>query len=65
MIAARSAFGFGDLDLHIKYNFLKEQQGSSRPALAATLNVELPTGDPRQQLGSGLSDFLNGILRNQ
>jgi hypothetical protein len=64
VVASRSVFGFGDLDLHIKYNFLKERQGSSRPALAATLNVELPTGDPRKQLGSGLSDiFLNGILQ--
>src|SRR5207249_10392891 len=24
----KTPFGFGDLDLHIKYNFLKEQEGS-------------------------------------
>lgn len=60
----KTPFGFGDLDLHVKYNFLKEREGSRRPALAATLNVELPTGDARKQLGSGLADyFLNGILQ--
>jgi len=60
----KTPFGFGDLDLHIKYNFLKERDGSRLPALAATLNVELPTGNPREQLGSGLADyFLNGILQ--
>jgi hypothetical protein len=60
----KTPFGFGDLDLHIKYNFLKERDGSLLPALAATLNVELPTGNAREQLGSGLADyFLNGILQ--
>jgi len=59
-----TVFGFGDLDFHVKYNFLKEREGSRRPALAATLNVELPTGNAREQLGSGLTDyFLNGILQ--
>ena len=60
----KTPFGFGDLDLHIKYNFLKEREGSWLPALTATLNVELPTGDSRKQLGSGFADyFLNGILQ--
>lgn len=60
----KTIFGFGDLDLHIKYNFLKEREGSRWPALTATLNVELPTGDTRKQLGSGLVDyFLNGVLQ--
>src|SRR5258706_9618020 len=30
----KTPFGFGDLDLHIKYNFLKERDGSRLPALA-------------------------------
>src|SRR5947208_13980448 len=64
MISPRTPFGFGDLDLHVKYNFLKEREGSHRPALAATFAVELPTGDAKQQLGSGLADyFLNSILQ--
>src|ERR1051325_563053 len=59
-----SVFGFGDLDFHLKYNFLREREGSRLPALAATVNVELPTGNAARQLGSGVVDvFLNGILR--
>jgi hypothetical protein len=58
-----TATGIGDTNLSFKYNFLKEREGSRRPALAATVNVELPTGDPARSLGSGLVDFnLNGIL---
>ena len=64
IITPKTPFGVGDLDFHIKYNFLKEREGSRLPALTATLNVELPTGDARKQLGSGLADyFLNGILQ--
>jgi hypothetical protein len=60
----KSVVGFGDLDFHIKYNFLKEREGSRLPALTATVNVELPTGDASKQLGSGVMDvFLNGILQ--
>jgi hypothetical protein len=56
--------GFGDFDFHIKYNFLKEREGSRLPAMTATVNVELPTGDASKQLGSGVVDvFLNGILQ--
>ena len=60
----KSVFGFGDLDFHLKYNFLKEREGSRLPALTATVNVELPTGNASKQLGSGVMDvFLNGILQ--
>ena len=56
--------GFGDLDLHIKYNFLKEREGSRRPALTVSFAVEVPTGDAANGLGSGLTDYtLNGILQ--
>jgi hypothetical protein len=34
------------------------------PAMAISFNLELPTGDTRRQLGSGLADFyVNGILQ--
>src|SRR5919198_6501165 len=36
---APAAFGIGDTNLSAKYNFLKEREGSRRPALAASLNV--------------------------
>jgi hypothetical protein len=60
----RTAFGVGDTNLSVKYNFLKERDGSRRPALAASFGVELPTGDAARQLGSGVADYtLNGIVQ--
>jgi hypothetical protein len=55
--------GLGDMNLAVKYNFLKEREKSPRPALAVAVNLELPTGDTERQLGSGLSDvYINGIV---
>lgn len=60
----RMAFGYGDLDLSLKWKILPEKPGWLRPALAASFNLELPTGDARQQLGSGITDYyLNGIAQ--
>ena len=54
--------GLGDTNLGIKWGFHKESRGSWIPALAASLYIELPTGDAHQQLGSGLADYwLNAI----
>ena len=59
----RKVSGFGDINISLKYNFLQEQN-SHWPALAIALNLELPTGDAKRQLGSGLWDFsINGILQ--
>ena len=59
-----TATGLGDTNISLKYNFLKEREHSRRPAMAVAFNLELPTGDIRRQLGSGLSDFyMNGILQ--
>ncbi len=56
--------GIGDTNVSLKYNFLREQEHSRRPALAIAFNLELPTGDTKRQLGSGLADFYtNGILQ--
>ena len=63
-VTPRTAFGVGDANLSVKYNFLKEREGSRRPALAASFSVELPTGDTDRQLGSGVADFtLNAVLQ--
>ena len=62
--AIRRATGNGDINLSLKYNFLQEREGSRRPALAITFNLELPTGSVSKQLGSGLSDFyVNGVIQ--
>ena len=61
-----TAFGLGDTRFSVKYNFLRERDGSRRPALAASFGIELPTGDAAQQLGSGVTDFiLNGIMQKK
>lgn len=52
-----SAAGVGDTELGLKWNFRALSQGSHAPALGASLYVEFPTGDERNQLGSGLIDY--------
>ena len=60
----KSVTGIGDTNVSLKYNFLREREGSRLPAFAIGLNLELPTGDPDRQLGSGLADFyVNGIVQ--
>ncbi len=61
---SRRVTGIGDLNISLKYNFLRERENSRRPALSIAFNLELPTGDAERQLGSGLADFyVNGILQ--
>lgn len=56
--------GIGDTNISLKYNFVTEHESSRMPALAASFNVELPTGDESRLLGSGLSDvYMNGIVQ--
>jgi Putative MetA-pathway of phenol degradation len=59
-----SASGIGDADLGIKWKLRAASPGSRAPALAASLYVEFPTGDMRQQLSSGRRDYwLNFIAQ--
>jgi len=61
---SQSPSGVGDVDMGIKWKFHQAQPGSRLPSLAATLYIEFPTGDPRKQLGSGVTDYwLNFILQ--
>ncbi len=63
-IGTPNAFGFGDLDLQLKCNLRTERPDSRWPAFSLGLFVELPTGNPANQLGSGLADYwLNGIVQ--
>ena len=56
--------GIGDTNVSLKYNFLREREDSRMPAMAVAFDLELPTGDTKRQLGSGLSDYyMNGILQ--
>jgi len=54
--------GPGDTDMGIKWNFMKAGRPLRRPSLSSSLYIEFPTGDTRQELGSGLIDYaLNSI----
>jgi hypothetical protein len=56
--------GAGDLNLGVKWEFHKESPASRLPAMGASLYIEVPTGDERQELGSGLTDYwLNFIAQ--
>ncbi|HVN94393.1 MAG TPA: hypothetical protein VMT38_11885 [Terracidiphilus sp.] len=64
--AARSptANGPGDTEMGVKWNFRKSDRPLSVPALTASLYIEFPTGNTKQQLGSGLTDYwLNSIAQ--
>jgi Putative MetA-pathway of phenol degradation len=61
---AQTSSGFGDTDMGIKWNFRKAAGVLRAPALAASFYVEVPTGNEREQLGSGLTDYwLNSIAQ--
>ncbi len=61
-----NAFGFGDINLQTKYQVKAEREGSRWPALTMALYIELPTGNPQNQLGSGIADYwLNGIAQKK
>ena len=56
--------GVGDTNMGIKWRFRNATSGSRLPSLAASLYIEVPTGDASQQLGSGLTDYwLNFIAQ--
>ncbi len=57
-----SSHGFGDTNLGIKKTFRNESAGSRLPAFAASFYIEFPTGDPGEQLGSGLHDYWLNLI---
>lgn len=64
IITPRRLVGLGDIELQVKFNPIKEKEGSRMPALAVTFAIEFPTGNTAKGLGSGLADyFVNGIIQ--
>jgi hypothetical protein len=56
--------GLGDSDMGVKWNFHKTSRPLNIPAFSSSLYIEFPTGDTRQELGSGLTDYwLNFITQ--
>ena len=63
-ISSQNSSGNGDSDMGIKWNFFKAPHPRRTPSLSASLYIEFPTGDERQSLGSGLTDYaLNSIAQ--
>jgi hypothetical protein len=63
-IPSHNSSGNGDSDMGIKWNFFKAPHPRRTPSLSASLYIEFPTGDERQSLGSGLTDYaLNSIAQ--
>ena len=61
---SQTSRGFGDTNLGAKWNLREATPDSALPAFAVSFYVEFPTGDSRQELGSGLTDYwLNFILQ--
>jgi hypothetical protein len=61
-----NAFGLGDVDFQAKYRLTTEREGSRRPAIGIAFATELPTGNTKNQLGSGIADYwLNGIVQKR
>jgi hypothetical protein len=54
--------GVGDTNLGVKWNFHREAAGSRLPAMSASLYIEFPTGDTKNQLGSGLTDYWLNLI---
>jgi len=57
-----TAVGVGDLDLQMKYTVRPARDGSAWPAVALAFAVEVPTGNPRNSLGSGLADYWLNVI---
>ena len=63
-VGIQNSEGPGDTDMGVKWNFRSASQGLRLPALGASLYIEFPTGNVRQQLSSGLTDYwLNFIAQ--
>lgn len=61
---SESSRGIGDTNLGAKWNLRAATPDSYQPTLAVSFYVEFPTGDARQELGSGLTDYwLNFIIQ--
>lgn len=47
------SYGFGDTEFGVKYRFIHESEDNWLPEAAVYPMIEVPTGNPRQNLGAG------------
>jgi hypothetical protein len=57
-----SSRGLGDTNLGLKWRIREGSATSHSPALAVSFYTEFPTGDERQNLGSGLIDYWLNLI---
>jgi outer membrane putative beta-barrel porin/alpha-amylase len=62
---SKASSGIGDADMGVKWNFYKASRPLSFPALASSLYIEFPTGNNRQELGSGLYDYWLNVIAQE
>lgn len=63
-ISANNPIGIGDTQFGAKYRFYDEKERSWLPALAVVFYVQVPTGNTREKLGSGETDYwLYGVAQ--
>lgn len=61
---SRISRGVGDTDMGVKWEAHETSPASRLPAFAFSFYVEFPTGNTRQELGSGLTDYwLNSVVQ--
>jgi len=61
---SQTSRGVGDTNLGAKWSLREAAPDSTQPSLAVSFYGEFPTGDSRQELGSGLTDYwLNFVLQ--
>jgi hypothetical protein len=57
--------GHGDTNMGLKWAFRAAPKPRRAPALAASFYIEAPTGDTRQELGSGLADYALNLIAQE
>ena len=57
-----NAFGIGDLNFVAKFRLTESDSTGWLPAFYGSLQVEVPTGDPSQQLGTGEADAVVTLI---
>jgi hypothetical protein len=62
---AQSASGLGDTDLGLKWTIRETPPDTNVTSFATSLYVEFPTGNTRQGLGSGLTDYWFNFVAQQ
>jgi len=62
---SQTSSGPGDTDMGVKWQMRRAARPLAAPAVAASLYIEFPTGDTKQELGSGLTDYWLNLIAQE